>query len=263
MFSVMSNLTSLDISSIILLLFCGILSGLMNTLASSGSAITLPAMIFLGVPPSMANATNRLPILIGSSISVYKFQKSNEINWKTALVLAIPMSMGVSVGTLLAQMVETKHIEWVVFIAMIFSFVLITSNSRAILKGRSLIRKDISIKNHIVFFLIGIWAGLIVLDSAILILFELILGCGMDLTKANPIKNFFLFIISLISLVIFAFHHSVNWEIGFVLSIGSFFGGYWGAKLSHIESVKMWIYRILIFIIVFEIIKLGMKIFLK
>lgn len=262
MFSVLSNLTSLDISSIMLLLFCGLLSGLMNTLASSGSAITLPAMIFLGVPPSIANATNRLPILIGSSISVFNFHKSKEIIWKTALVITFPMSIGVCIGTLLAQIIDTRHIELVVFIAMIFSFVLIISNSRAILKGRSLILKNISIKNHIVFFLIGVWAGLIVLDSAMLILFELILGCGLDLSKANPIKNFFLLIISLISLVIFAFHHSVHWEIGLVLSVGSFLGGYWGTKLSHLEGIKKWIYGILIVIIVVEIITLGMKLFL-
>ena len=262
MFDVLSSLTSMDISSIMLLLFCGLLSGLMNTLASSGSAITLPAMIFLGVPPSVANATNRLPILIGSSISVYNFQKSKEIIWKTALLMAIPMSLGVFIGTLLSEVIDAKHIEVVVFVAMIFSFIMITTNSRAILKGRSLINKNVSIKNHIVFFFIGIWAGLIVLDSAILILFELILGCGLDLSKANPIKNFFLFIISLISLVIFAFNHAVNWEIGFILSIGSFFGGYWGSKISHLESVKKWIYSILTFIIVFEIITLGVKIFL-
>lgn len=69
----------MDVSTISLLLVCGVLSGMMNTLASSGSAITLPVMIFLGVPPPVANATNRLPILIGSSISVYNFQRSKDI----------------------------------------------------------------------------------------------------------------------------------------------------------------------------------------
>lgn len=250
------------ISTIVLLLVCGLLSGLMNTLASSGSAITLPVMMFLGIPPSVANATNRLPILIGSSISVYNFQKSKEIIWPTALLISIPMSLGVFVGTLMAEVIEAKHVEVVVFIAMIVSFFLITTNSRAILKGRSLISsKKISIKNYVVFFLIGIWAGLIVLDSAILILFELILGCGFDLSKANPIKNFFLLIISFISLIIFALHNAVNWEVGFILSIGSFLGGHWGTKLSHLEGIKKWIYGILIIIIMVEIVTIGMKLF--
>ena len=250
-------------SAIILFLFCGLLSGLMNTLASSGSAITLPVMIFLGVPPSVANATNRLPILIGSSISVYNFQKAKEIIWQKALLISISLSLGVFVGTLLAEIIDRKFIEMIVFGAMIFSFILITTNSRAILKRRSLISKKVSIKNHVLFFLIGIWAGLIVLDSAILILFELILGCGLDLSKANPIKNFLLIIISLISLLIFAFHHSINWEVGFVLSIGSFLGGYLGSKLSHLESIKKWIYAFLIAIISIEIITLGIKLFLR
>jgi uncharacterized membrane protein YfcA len=124
-----------------------------------------------------------------------------------------------------------------------------------------MIKTTVSKKSHAVFFLIGIWAGLIVLDSAILILFELILACGFDLTKANPIKNFLLIIISFVSLLIFAFNGLLNWEIGLVLSIGSFFGGYWGSKIAHLEVVKKWIYRILIGIIVCEIITLVLKLF--
>jgi len=253
----------MGISAIILFLFCGLLSGLMNTLASSGSAITLPAMVFLGVPPSMANATNRLPILVGSTISVYNFQRSKDIIWSKTLLISIPLFLGVIVGSFWTKFIDSTKIQWILLFAMIFSLILIVTNSRKILKGRSLIKTNISIKNHIVFFLIGIWAGLIVLDSAILILFELILGCGFDLSKANPIKNFFLIIISFVSLLIFSLNNLINWEIGLVMSIGSFFGGYWGSKIAHMENVKKWIYRILICIIVFEIITLSIKLFIK
>ena len=253
----------MEISAVILFLFCGLLSGLMNTLASSGSAITLPVMVFFGVPPSMANATNRLPILVGSTISVYNFQRSKDIVWSKTLLISIPLFFGVIVGSFSTKFIDSTKIQWILLFAMIFSFILIVTNSRKILKGRSLIKTNISIKNHIVFFLIGIWAGLIVLDSAILILFELILGCGFDLSKANPIKNFFLIIISFVSLLIFALNDLINWEIGLVMSIGSFFGGYWGSKIAHMENVKKWIYRILIGIIIFEIITLGIKLFIK
>jgi len=251
----------MDIYAILLFLLCGLLSGLMNTLASSGSAITLPAMIFFGIPPSVANATNRLPILVGSTISVYKFQQSKDIIWPKTLTISIPLFFGVIVGTFLTNYIDSTKIQWILLVALIFSLILITTNSRKILIGRSLIKTKLSIKNNIVFFLIGIWAGLIVLDSAILILFELILGCGFDLTKANPIKNFLLIIISLVSLIIFAISGLINWEVGFVLSIGSFFGGYWGSKLAHKENIKKWVYGILIFIIVFEIVTLAAKLF--
>jgi uncharacterized membrane protein YfcA len=251
----------MDVYTVIIFLLCGLLSGLMNTLASSGSAITLPVMIFLGVPPSIANATNRLPILVGSTISVYNFQRSKDILWSKTLLISIPLFFGVIVGTICTKFIDSTKLQWVLLVAMVFSFILIVTNSRKILKGRSMIKRTVSTKSHIVFFLIGIWAGLIVLDSAILILFELILACGFDLTKANPIKNFLLIIISFVSLLIFAFNGLLNWEIGLVLSIGSFFGGYWGSKIAHLEVVKKWIYRILIGIIVCEIITLVLKLF--
>lgn len=254
---------TVDIYLISLFLFCGLLSGLMNTLASSGSAITLPIMIFFGVPPSMANATNRLPILVGSTISVYNFHRSKDIIWSKTLLISIPLFFGVIVGTVCTNFIDSTKLQWILLVAMLFSFVLIITNSSKILKGRSLFKTNISIKNHIVFFLIGIWAGLIVLDSAILILFELILACGFDLTKANPIKNFLLIIISLVSLLIFAYNGLINWQIGLVLSIGSFFGGYWGSKIAHMENVKKWVYRILIVIITFEIITLIIKLFFR
>jgi uncharacterized membrane protein YfcA len=253
----------MDVYATTLFLFCGLLSGLMNTLASSGSAITLPIMIFFGVPPSIANATNRLPILVGSTISVYNFQQSKDIIWSKTLSISIPLFLGVIVGTLWTNYIDSTKIQWVLLFAMVFSLLLITTNSRKILKGRSLIKINITIKNRIVFFLIGIWAGLIVLDSAILILFELILGCGFDLTKANPIKNFLLILISFVSLLIFALNGLINWEIGLMMSVGSFFGGYWGSKIAHLENVKKWVYRILIFIILFEIITLVKQLFFR
>jgi len=47
------------------LIGAGILCGFLNTAASSGSAITLPLLLALGLPPAVANGTNRLPVLVG------------------------------------------------------------------------------------------------------------------------------------------------------------------------------------------------------
>lgn len=136
---------------ILLLIFCGLISGFMNTLASSGSAITLPAMIFLGVPPSVANATNRLPILVSSSISVFNFHKSGDIVWSKTVLISIPVFFGTLTGSVLVKYFDVKYVQILVFIAMIFSFILITTNSRSLLKGRSVINKKVTPKNHVIF----------------------------------------------------------------------------------------------------------------
>ena len=54
----------------------GILSGVLNTLASSGSAVTLPLLVWLGVTPTVANATNRLGIVTGALTSTLVFHRN-------------------------------------------------------------------------------------------------------------------------------------------------------------------------------------------
>ncbi len=239
----------------------GLLSGVMNTLASSGSAITLPVMIFLGIPPSIANATNRLPILVSSAISVRNFNKSKNIIWPKTIKISVPIVLGTLVGSALVRYLNPEKLQVLVLFALILSFILIITNSKRILKGKSVIKK-ISPKNYILFFFIGIWAGLIVLDSAMLMLFELIIGCGLDLTKANPIKNFLLLMVSIFSILIFYQNHLINWKVGFMLSIGSFCGGYFASKLNHSDN-KHWIYVLLIAILSVEIMTLAIKILLN
>lgn len=59
----------------ILLLIGGMAAGFINTLASSGSAISLPIFLFLGFPPHVANATNRLNVLAAACASTIVFAR--------------------------------------------------------------------------------------------------------------------------------------------------------------------------------------------
>ena len=88
---------------IIVLLVAGILSGFITTLASSGSTITLPLLLFLGLPPVMANATNRIHIMFGSLMAMYNYNKSKLINWNKALIITIPVILGTITGVVIAS----------------------------------------------------------------------------------------------------------------------------------------------------------------
>ena len=64
----------LAFNDIIILLFCGIIAGFINTVAGGGSLLTLPILIFMGLPSNIANGTNRIAIFMQNifSISGYK-----------------------------------------------------------------------------------------------------------------------------------------------------------------------------------------------
>ena len=59
---------------LLLLVLIGFVAGVINILAGGGSLLTLPMLIFLGLPPSIANGTNRVAILIQNVFSISGFR---------------------------------------------------------------------------------------------------------------------------------------------------------------------------------------------
>ena len=64
----------MEINEIILLFLCGLISGAINTIAGGGSLITLPILIFMGLPPTIANGTNRVQLIFQNISAVYGFK---------------------------------------------------------------------------------------------------------------------------------------------------------------------------------------------
>lgn len=58
---------------ILIAIIGGFVGGFMNTVASSGTAVTLPLLLLMGLSPGVANATNRVPVFLGLLISTIAF----------------------------------------------------------------------------------------------------------------------------------------------------------------------------------------------
>ena len=83
-----------DPLQLILGVFAGLACGFLNTAASSGSVVTLPVMIFLGLDPATANATNRLPVLVGALSGALDFAGRKSMPWRIAFRIAVPTTIG-------------------------------------------------------------------------------------------------------------------------------------------------------------------------
>jgi uncharacterized membrane protein YfcA len=90
----------MDITSLLLIIIAGFIGGLLNTVASSGSAVTLPAMIFIGLSPQIANGTNRVALLVGFLLATYKYHKAGLVDWKRSLKLAPMIIIGTFIGSI-------------------------------------------------------------------------------------------------------------------------------------------------------------------
>src|SRR5688572_15182834 len=242
----------MELLEVVLIISAGVLSGLINTLASSGSAVSLPALMMLGLTAPVANGTNRIAILLGTITAVIKLGKEGMIDWSQAVRLGIPVLVGSVVGAFIATQLDARSVGEAVVIAVIMAFVMILMNPKRLIHSVSTIPH---VKNwhYIILFFVGLWGGFIVLDSATYLLLSMVLLIGYDLLRGNGMKNLMLLPITVGSLFVFWYEHEINWEAGLWLSIGSVVGSWVGGYLASREQMKVWMFRLLITVIVGEI----------
>src|SRR5699024_6142049 len=147
----------------ITLLLLGVLVGFINLVSAGGSLITLPTLIFLGLPPTVANGTNRIGTLIQTVIDMSQCYKKEAINCKLNFVLAIPGVIGSIIGAQYAIELSDDAFNNVLAIFMIVLLILIFLKPQKYLKieNSSWLVKNKMIILSIVFIFIGFYGGFI------------------------------------------------------------------------------------------------------
>ena len=245
----------------VLAVFGGVLCGFLNTVASSGSAVTLPLLMWMGLAPSMANATNRVPVLVGALIASLTFFHAGVIDWKLAAKVVAPALLGSIAGALFADIMPQSATGFLITIAVLCAFLLLFSGLKKIIEREFEQAVRYRWVEILVLFAVGFWLGLIVLDGATYMLLALIVFVRLPLVKANAYKNLTILATSAIALGTFAMKGNVNWEIGGVMAAGSVAGGFLGAKVALNPLAKVWTFRFLVAVILLELIHMGIAYF--
>ena len=102
----------MELTTIGLLILAGLFAGFINTLAGSGSLITLPLLIFLGLPANVANGTNRIAVFLQSIVGLVKFQQKKVLDKKKGLYLSIIATCGAILGALLATQINAETVSY-------------------------------------------------------------------------------------------------------------------------------------------------------
>lgn len=224
----------------------GLLCGFLNTVASSGSAVTLPLLLSLGLSPTFANDTNRLPVLVAASSASWTFFRSGVIQWRLAWHVVGPTLAGSLLGALLADGFPESWLRQVIFVGLCVALTLLFTGVRRALQVLHEEAPRLGIRQTALLFLVGVWLGLIVLDGATFLLLVLILGVRLPLVQANAYKSLALLATSLLSVILFALHGNIQWRIGCLLSVGSLVGGRIGARFALRPAARFWAYWILV-----------------
>ena len=235
--------------SIIILICSGIIVGFINTLAGGGTVVSMSVFMFLGLPPLVANGTNRIAIVFQNTTAVAYFQKNKVINWKLIARLALPLIVGSLTGAFLAGYISNKWFQYIFAgVVIIFGISMLINPGRYINERTDLVNQKLAAWHYLIFFFLGIYGGFIHVGIGYPFIAVLVLIHGYDLLKANVLKNVFVLCYVPFSLVIYALQGNVCWSFGLVHAIGNIIGAGLAARLAIKKGAPFIRYILLILI---------------
>jgi uncharacterized membrane protein YfcA len=219
--------------NLLLLLLAGFVAGFINTIAGGGSLITLPALIFLGLPPSIANGTNRIGIFLQTFSGAAGFKSKGIKTFPFSIYCGVSALLGSLIGARIAVDIKGDVFNKILAVVMIVVVFLIVLKPKV--NFETLVERThgkhlwISI---IVFFFFGIYGGFINAGIGFVLLLFLSYFNKMTLIKANATKVTIVCIYTLGALFMFYINDKISWTHGLFLALGNIFGAWISSRWS-------------------------------
>jgi uncharacterized protein len=227
----------LNLETVSILFFAGVLGGALNSVAGGGSFIAFPALLFTGVPPIPANATNTIALWTAAVASGGAYRNRLNVPRRILAPLLAVSLIGGAAGAVL--MLKTpaqtfmRVLPWLTLGAtLLFAF------------GRKLAGSRGSVIEHettwlavagVTFFqlLVAIYGGYFGGGMGIVML-AMLATLGMtDIHAMNALKTVMVFVINGVAVVAFIVARAVYWKHGIVMIAGGLLGGYLGAHYAQ------------------------------
>jgi len=230
----------------------GLLAGGINTLAGSGSAITLSILHeVLGLPINIANGSNRVGVLAQSITSNYSFYRHGKLkivqHQKWAILLIF---LGALYGVYLATIVSNEVFKEIFkYLLIVLFFIILIRPKRWLTQTDELYKLSPWIGAPI-FFILGIYGGFIQMGMGVFFLAVFVLLNKTGLIDSNVIKAFTIGLYTIFVLAFFHWKGLVHWQFGLLIGIGQAIGGFAMAEFSSRSSkAELWAYRLLLIVV--------------
>lgn len=234
----------LGLHTIVFLFFAGVLGGALNAVAGGGSFIAFPALLFSGVAPIAANATNTVALWVGVTASTGAYRKHLDISRRVMIPLAVTSVIGGIAGALLLLRTPAQTFLRVLPWLMLGATLLFALGGRLSRGSKSGLAHDAT-RSALIFaalfeLVVAVYGGYFGGGVGIMNL-AMLAAIGMtDIHAMNALKVVLGGIINGVAVVTFILKGAVAWRPGIVLIVGAIVGGYFGAHYAQ-KVPQAWI----------------------
>jgi hypothetical protein len=234
----------------------GVVAGFLNVMAGGGSLLTVPVMVFMGLPGPVANGTNRIAILAQNVTAVVTFLRRGFSDFRLSLSLAACSLPGAVAGALVGTRLEGIWFNRVLAVIMIgVMLVMWLGGHRKNGAEQAEPSRRQLLWGHLCMVGVGFYGGFIQLGIGFIIMPVLHRVLGLDLVRTNMHKVFIVMSYTVVALAVFASQVEILWVVGLALALGNSIGG-WIATNVQVDRGEGVINLVLNVVLVAFIIKL-------
>lgn len=218
------------------LIVLGFFVSIINTMAGGASIITLPILIFLGLPSNVANGTNRIGLMMTAFSANMGFKSKGISTFPFSAYTGAFALIGSVIGAHIAVEINDELFNRILSIIMITVILIIVFKPKISHKNFSerLTGKHLKLSCFI-FFFIGLYGGFINAGIGFIIMLFLHFYNRLNLIKVNATKVVIVLVYTIGAFLTFFFNGLVDLPYGICLGIGTLIGG-WNASRFSVEK---------------------------
>jgi uncharacterized membrane protein YfcA len=210
-----------------LLAAAGLVAGVLNTLAGGASALTVPVLVLVGLPGTVANGTNRVGILVQNLVASWRFRAEGVSGFRKAAPVLLPIALGSGVGAIVISQVSDATFNFLFGVVMVLLVVPMLRPPAATPTARTWSAPV----TFAVFFGIGLYGGAFQAGVGIALVLALSYA-GYSLVQANSIKVVVNAALTAVAVPVFVYNRQVSWLPALILSIGFIGGSLMGVRVA-------------------------------
>lgn len=225
-------LLDLDPSLLIILIVFGFLAAFIDSVVGGGGLIALPALLFTGLTPAAAVATNKLAGTIGSLTSTIMFYRSGKLDLTSVYKLFPLVFIGSMIGAWTVHLMDPEVLKplMLVMLAAVAIYTIFKKDW-----GSISTYKKLSIRHFIIFmiliFAIGFYDGFLGPGTGSFLMFAFLM-IGFDFLKAAGNAKFLNFGSNIAALLMFMYLGQINYAYGLPMGLAQIAGAICGSKFA-------------------------------
>lgn len=246
----------MDPLTAILVLTVGLFAGIVNTIVGGGSLISVPLLIFSGLPAHIAIGTNRFAMIFNTGVAAIDYYTKVKYEIRMLIIPTLFASIGSALGANIVLQFNEDLLEYAIaFFMIIMGLIIFYKKELGLKKEPKLFTQKKYYFIVLLSFILGVYGGFYGAGVSTMFSLLFVSFLGISFLKSAGITRFVVTTLSIIAAIIFFLDSKINFLYGGLLAISFVLGAKIGVRLA-LKAGNLWIRRFMIFLIAISSIKL-------